>query len=85
VIVTDSGGVQKEAYWHGVPCVTVRPSTEWTDTVAVGANTLVDDDPERLAQAVAAARMPATRPVLYGDGHASERIADVLLATMRDL
>ena len=56
VIVTDSGGLQKEAYWYGVPCVTARPSTEWIDTVEVGANVLVDDDPERLAPAVAARR-----------------------------
>jgi UDP-N-acetylglucosamine 2-epimerase len=82
VIVTDSGGLQKEAYWYGVPCVTVRPSTEWVDTVAEGANVLVDDDPEALAAAVASARMPANRPVLYGDGHASERIAQVLVATI---
>jgi UDP-GlcNAc3NAcA epimerase len=82
VIVTDSGGLQKEAYWYGVPCVTVRPSTEWVDTVAVGANALVDDDPAALAQAVATASMPANRPVLYGDGHASERIAQVLAATI---
>jgi UDP-N-acetylglucosamine 2-epimerase len=79
VIVTDSGGLQKEAYWYGVPCVTPRPSTEWVDTVEVGANVLVDDDPERLAAAVAAARMPEERPPLYGDGHASERIARALL------
>jgi UDP-GlcNAc3NAcA epimerase len=82
VIVTDSGGLQKEAYWYGVPCVTVRPSTEWVDTVALGANVLVDDDPSALAEAVASAAMPNGRPVLYGDGHASERIAQVLVATI---
>ena len=75
VIVTDSGGLQKEAYWYGVPCVTARPSTEWGATVELGANVLVDDDPEALVHAVATARMPSDRPVLYGDGHASERIA----------
>jgi UDP-N-acetylglucosamine 2-epimerase len=78
VIVTDSGGLQKEAYWYGVPCVTARPSTEWVDTVEAGANVLVDDDPERLAAAVASARMPAERPELYGDGRASERVAAAL-------
>lgn len=82
VIVTDSGGLQKEAYWYGVPCVTVRPSTEWVDTVVVGANTLVDADGEAIAGAVAQASMPDNRPVLYGDGHASERIAQVLVATI---
>jgi UDP-N-acetylglucosamine 2-epimerase len=78
VVLTDSGGFQKEAYWYGVPCVTMRPSTEWVDTVDVGANTLVDDDPDAIAAAAANARMPAERPDLYGDGRASERIADVL-------
>jgi UDP-GlcNAc3NAcA epimerase len=75
VILTDSGGLQKEAYWHGVPCVTLRPSTEWVDTVEVGANVLVDDDPDRLVAAVADARMPQQRPPLYGDGHAAGRVA----------
>jgi UDP-N-acetylglucosamine 2-epimerase (non-hydrolysing)/UDP-GlcNAc3NAcA epimerase len=81
VIATDSGGLQKEAYWYGVPCVTMRPSTEWVDTVAVGANVLVDDDPERIPAAIAAASFPPERPVLYGDGQASRRIAVALLAT----
>jgi UDP-GlcNAc3NAcA epimerase len=77
-IVTDSGGLQKEAYWYGVPCVTLRPSTEWVDTVAVGANRLVDDDPAALVEAVEQARMPDDRPQLYGDGKASTRIADLV-------
>jgi UDP-N-acetylglucosamine 2-epimerase len=77
-IVTDSGGLQKEAYWLGVPCVTLRPSTEWVDTVEAGANVLVDDDPDAIARAVAEARFPENAPQLYGDGRASERIAAAL-------
>jgi UDP-GlcNAc3NAcA epimerase len=82
VILTDSGGLQKEAYWYGVPCVTLRPSTEWVDTVELGANVLADDDPERIAAAVADAAMPPDLPRLYGDGHASERIATALAASL---
>ena len=79
VIATDSGGLQKEAYWHGVPCVTLRDTTEWTETVRAEANILVGDDPDAIAEAVTSARMPDERPQLYGDGHASERIAEVLV------
>jgi UDP-GlcNAc3NAcA epimerase len=78
VILTDSGGLQKEAYWLGVPCVTLRPSTEWVDTVMVGANVLVDDDPAAIERAVRKARMPGERPQLYGDGQAAKRIAAAL-------
>jgi UDP-N-acetylglucosamine 2-epimerase len=78
VIVTDSGGLQKEAYWYGVPCVTARPSTEWVDTVELGANVLVNADPGALVTAVLDARMPENLPPLYGDGRASQRIAAAL-------
>ena len=80
VILTDSGGLQKEAYWYGVPCVTLRPSTEWKDTVELGANVLVDDDPDAIALAAENAHMPPNRPELYGDGRAAGRIADLLIS-----
>jgi len=78
VILTDSGGVQKEAYWYGVPCVTLRENTEWVETVEAGWNRLAGTDPAAIAQAVAEAAPGNTHPPLYGDGHAADLIADVL-------
>jgi UDP-N-acetylglucosamine 2-epimerase (non-hydrolysing)/UDP-GlcNAc3NAcA epimerase len=73
-VLTDSGGVQKEAYLAGVPCVTLRANTEWVETVQAGWNTLVDLDADAALEALAH-NPPAERPALYGDGHAAERCA----------
>jgi UDP-GlcNAc3NAcA epimerase len=78
-VLTDSGGVQKEAYLLGVPCVTLRDTTEWVETVDAGWNTLVDLDPAA-ALAALERRPPADRPELYGGGHAAVRVCEVLAA-----
>ena len=78
VIATDSGGVQKEAYWFGVPCVTLRERTEWVETIETGWNTLVGTDPDAITKAVERAGPGHHHPPLYGDGQAAERIARLL-------
>jgi UDP-N-acetylglucosamine 2-epimerase len=76
-VLTDSGGVQKEAYLLGVPCVTLRDTTEWVETVESGWNVLVDLDRDA-AIAALERNPPAERPELYGGGHAAARVCDVL-------
>jgi UDP-N-acetylglucosamine 2-epimerase len=76
-MLTDSGGVQKEAYLAGVPCVTLRDTTEWVETVTSGWNVLVDLD-QAAALAALERTMPAERPELYGDGHAAARVVAAL-------
>ena len=78
-VMTDSGGAQKEAYLAGVPCITLRDTTEWVETVAAGWNALVDLDGEA-ALAALERTPPADRPELYGDGHAGERVVAAISA-----
>ena len=66
IVLTDSGGLQKEAYWASVPCVTLREETEWVETVETGWNVLVGADPVAIANAVRSSVTPAEHPELYG-------------------
>lgn len=78
LIVTDSGGVQKEAYFMAVPCLTLRDETEWVETVESGWNRLVGTDTDTIVAAAQFAAPNTTPPPLFGDGHAAERIAALL-------
>jgi UDP-N-acetylglucosamine 2-epimerase (non-hydrolysing) len=79
-VITDSGGLQKEAFLLRVPCTTVRPETEWVETLEGGWNVLVDIDLTMLAETVLRAAPAPTSATPYGDGNAAGRVADALLA-----
>ncbi|HXD22062.1 MAG TPA: UDP-N-acetylglucosamine 2-epimerase (non-hydrolyzing), partial [Gemmatimonadaceae bacterium] len=72
LVLTDSGGLQKEAYWLGVPCITLRDETEWIETVQAGWNTLAGADPAHIVDAVRSCAQPALHPALYGRGCAAQ-------------
>ncbi len=78
LILTDSGGMQKEAYFFAVPCITLRPETEWVETVEAGWNQVVGTATQMVAQVVQNFQPPKERPMLYGDGQAAEQIAKIL-------
>jgi UDP-N-acetylglucosamine 2-epimerase len=78
VILTDSGGVQKEAYWFNVPCITLREETEWVETIEKGCNALVGSDLRQIVKAAEDAEMPDIPKNAYGDGHAAEHIVSLL-------
>jgi UDP-GlcNAc3NAcA epimerase len=83
-IITDSGGVQKEAYFAKVPCYTIRDQTEWTETVAVGWNTLVDLQYQSLDEIINTVGVPNHVEGLYGDGNAAKKIVDIIMKGMQD-
>lgn len=74
LLLTDSGGMQKEAYWLRVPCVTLRDETEWVETVASGWNILAGADHDKIMEAVRGFKAPSAHPSLYGEGKAAEKI-----------
>ncbi len=83
VILTDSGGVQKEAYWLKVPCITLRDETEWIETVASGWNTVVGTNPDLIKKAVEEAHSERDIRNFYGDGNASTSIANILSSKLK--
>lgn len=78
-VATDSGGVQREAYLWGVPCITMREETEWIETVSTGWNTLVGVDADKFRDALDKP-LPDARPPIFGDGNAAKRIAELTVA-----
>ena len=77
-IITDSGGIQKEAYLNGIPCITIRPETEWIETVKAGWNVLVGDKKDQLIENCLHFKPSHNRPRYFGDGDSSKKIISIL-------
>jgi len=78
LVLTDSGGLQKEAYWLGVPCVTLRDETEWVETVESGWNKLAGFDRDAIVETIRTFTPPSKRPALYGEGCVSAKCVALL-------
>jgi UDP-N-acetylglucosamine 2-epimerase len=84
LVLTDSGGLQKEAYWAGKPCITLRDETEWTELVAFGWNVVTGASEDAILAAIQSPSRPESHPPLYGDGRAAVRIAELVAGFLRD-
>jgi UDP-GlcNAc3NAcA epimerase len=78
-ILTDSGGMQKEAYWVGVRCITLREETEWTETVETGWNRVVGSNPDLITSTFKEWFPQGEHPEIYGDGHSADKVIEILL------
>jgi UDP-N-acetylglucosamine 2-epimerase len=86
LVLTDSGGMQKEAYFFGVPCITLRPETEWVETVESGWNVVVGSDPPLIVEKARNFQPPSqSQRRVFGNGHASELIVQTLENTRQAL
>ena len=85
LILTDSGGVQKESYFYKKPCVILRPETEWVEIVETGAATLADADTDRILEASRRylQQPPANFPAIFGDGHAAEFMLGQIIENLK--
>ena len=77
-VLTDSGGIQKQAFMLGIPCITLRDNTEWVETVEMGWNVLVGADKEKIKKMIDIFSPQGERPSVYGDGKASKKISEIL-------
>jgi len=84
IVATDSGGIQKEAFFLDTPCVTLRDETEWVETVESGWNKLVEANSDEITEILdRGLELPSEKPNPYGDGNAAEKIVEVLESEFR--
>jgi UDP-GlcNAc3NAcA epimerase len=78
LIATDSGGIQKEAFFHGKPCITLRDETEWVELVEAGWNRIVGADETRICEALLRRDVPSSKQSIYGEGDAAKKIVNII-------